>query len=79
VLASEKVTLGVVTVPVNVGDALKATVVPVPVVAVKSAGGTCVNAMIYPYPVYVPEAVKVIIVFEPDVVMVGLPVDIPEY
>jgi len=50
-LASEKVTPGVVTVPVNVGDALKATVVPVPVVEVKSAGGTWVNAMIYPYAV----------------------------
>jgi hypothetical protein len=59
VLASEKVTLGVVTVPVKVGDALKTTVDPVPVVEVKRAGGTCVNAIIYPYAVYVPELVNV--------------------
>ena len=63
--------------PVNVGDALKTTVDPVPVVEVKSAGGTCVNAMIYPYAVYVPEAVNLIIVLEPDVVTVGLPVVVP--
>jgi hypothetical protein len=34
-----------------VGDVPNTTVVPVPVVAVKRAGGTCVNAMIYPYAV----------------------------
>jgi hypothetical protein len=78
VLASEKVTPGVVTVPVNVGDALKTTVDPVPVVEVKSAGGTCVNGMIYPYAVYVPDELNLIIVFEPEVVTVGDPVVVPE-
>jgi hypothetical protein len=34
--------------------------------------------MIYPYAVYVPDAVNLIIVLEPDVVMVGLPVVVPE-
>jgi hypothetical protein len=48
-------------------------------VEVKSAGGTCVNGMIYPYAVYVPEAVNVIIVLEPEVVIVGLPVVVPVY
>lgn len=61
-----------------VGDVPSTTVDPVPVVAVKSAGGTCVNAMVYPYAVYVPEAVNVIIVLEPDVVTVGLPVVVDE-
>lgn len=32
----------------------------------------------FPYAVYVPEAVNVIIVLEPEVVTVGLPVDVPE-
>jgi hypothetical protein len=34
--------------------------------------------MVYPYAVYVPEAVNVIIVLEPDVVTVGLPVVVDE-
>jgi hypothetical protein len=34
--------------------------------------------MIYPYAVYVPEAVNLIIVLEPDVVTVGEPVVVPE-
>ena len=64
--------------PVKVGDALKATVDPVPVVEVKRAGGTCVNGMIYPYAVYVPDELNLIIVLDPDVVMVGDPVVVPE-
>jgi hypothetical protein len=34
--------------------------------------------MIYPYAVYVPDAVNVIIVLDPEVVMVGEPVVTPE-
>jgi hypothetical protein len=33
--------------------------------------------MIYPYAVYVPVPVNVIIVLDPDVVIVGLPVVVP--
>jgi hypothetical protein len=33
--------------------------------------------MIYPYPVYVPDELNLIIVFEPDVVIVGEPVVVP--
>ena len=39
---------------------------------------TCVNAMIYPYAVYVPDELNLIIVLLPEVVTVGLPVVIPE-
>jgi len=34
--------------------------------------------MIYPYAVYVPDELNCKIVFKPDVVIVGLPVVVPE-
>jgi hypothetical protein len=61
------------------------TIVPVTVTSPESVVDgviicpcTVVIAMIYPYAVYVPEAVNVIILLEPDVVTVGLPVVVPE-
>ena len=48
--------------------------VPLPIIC----DWTLVNAIVYPYAVYVPEAVYFKIVFDPEVVTVGDPVVVPE-